>query len=343
MWGNNRVVAPTPGAAIIAIDLGDNFTIKGHHLHTSYPRCQRNLSLQPIARISSALKLDWSKEIKAKPIRTTVAFAESSNESKLMEKIEALTTKIDSQFKDIKGEMKEMRDGCKNYRGPHPSLKCNDKPLGGPKDEEANYAYEGYRGGEDTPSIPPTPEKKFDEFDFEKTMREFMVAQKSSNDFVKNQFFNLKTKVEQGKKNHQALIKDLETKFGRLFDQCSSQPTGSLLMVWNYDSPVNLNATTTVIHDDSEDEADEAEKEVESTIQFNDDTCFRMDVIDEVTEKELDALLDDSEPFSTTLEKINKSYLDHEFEEFMAIKIEEIPEQEEEAEDNLKNLPLDEI
>ncbi|GJY74572.1 hypothetical protein Tco_0479003 [Tanacetum coccineum] len=121
-----------------------------------------------------------------------------------------------------------------------------------------------------------------------------------------------------------------------------------------YDSPVNLNATTTVIHNDSEDKADEAEKEVESSsskqtkklnlgvgddrITFlidkgmqhshsNDDTCFRMDVIDEVTEKELDALLDDSEPFSTTLEKINKSYLDHKFEEFMAIKIKEIPEQ----------------
>ncbi|GJX27187.1 hypothetical protein Tco_0233483 [Tanacetum coccineum] len=74
----------------------------------------------------------------------------------------------------------------------------------------------------------------------------------------------------------------------------------------------------------------------------NDDTCFRMDVIDKVTEKELDALLDDSEPFSTTLEKISKSYLDHEFEEFMAIKIEEIPEQEEEAEDNFEELPLEE-
>ncbi|GJU70654.1 hypothetical protein Tco_1262059 [Tanacetum coccineum] len=32
MWGNNRPVAPTLGAAIIAVDLGDNFTIKGHHL-----------------------------------------------------------------------------------------------------------------------------------------------------------------------------------------------------------------------------------------------------------------------------------------------------------------------
>nr|GEX60266.1 reverse transcriptase domain-containing protein [Tanacetum cinerariifolium] len=32
MWPNNQAVAPTPRAVIIAVDLGDNFTIKGHHL-----------------------------------------------------------------------------------------------------------------------------------------------------------------------------------------------------------------------------------------------------------------------------------------------------------------------
>nr|GEW52734.1 retrovirus-related Pol polyprotein from transposon 17.6 [Tanacetum cinerariifolium] len=32
MWGNNRVVAPTLGAANVVVDLGDNFTVKGHHL-----------------------------------------------------------------------------------------------------------------------------------------------------------------------------------------------------------------------------------------------------------------------------------------------------------------------
>ncbi|GKD36126.1 hypothetical protein Tco_1251635 [Tanacetum coccineum] len=153
--------------------------------------------------------------------------------------------------------MKEMRDGCNSCGGPHPSSEYDDKPMGGPKDEEANYAYGGYRGGgyrgnyygrssgiwrdrqprdenqnsqprEDIPFVPPTPKMKFKESDFEKTMREFMVAQKLSNDFVKNQFFNLKTKVEQGQKNHQASSQDLETKFGRLSDQCSSRPTGSL-------------------------------------------------------------------------------------------------------------------
>ncbi|GKG32350.1 hypothetical protein Tco_0429860, partial [Tanacetum coccineum] len=109
---------------------------------------------------------------------------------------------------------------------------------------------------------------------------------------------NLKTKVEQGQKNHQAAIQDLETKFGRLSDQCSSRSTGTLPSNTQtnpkpnrinekpyrppptrnehvnavftqsgktYDPPVNPNAKTTIIHDDSEDEADEAENEVESS------------------------------------------------------------------------------
>ncbi|GKF06993.1 hypothetical protein Tco_0041217 [Tanacetum coccineum] len=125
-------------------------------------------------------------------------------------------------------------------------------------------------------------------------MHEFMVAQKSSNDFVKNQFFDLKTKVEQGQKNHQASIQDLETKFGQLFDQSSTRPTGLLpsntqtnpkpsptndkpyrppstrnehvnaVFTWSgltYHPSINPNAKTTVIHDDSEDEVDEAKKE----------------------------------------------------------------------------------
>ncbi|GJW35449.1 hypothetical protein Tco_0058369 [Tanacetum coccineum] len=191
----------------------------------------------------------------------------------------------------------------------------------------------------------------------------------------------------------------------------------------NMKSTVNLNAKTTTIHDDSEDEADEAENEVESSsskptktdppqlkaykpkipypqrprkenmeecyAKFNDlikevrinvplvdvlvvmpnygkflkdfvsnkskmeqisaaflnEECSaivqnklqpKLDLIDEVTEEELDALLDNSEPFSSTSEKINKTSLDKEFEEFMAVNIEEIPKKEEEVEDNFE-------
>ncbi|GJT15335.1 hypothetical protein Tco_0874041 [Tanacetum coccineum] len=144
------------------------------------------------------LKLDWSKDIKAKPLRKTIAFTECIDNSKLREKMEALITNIDSQFKKIKGEMKKMRYRCNSCGGPHLSSECDNKPMGGPK-KEANYIYEGYRGGgyrgnyygrnsrnwrdcqprddnrhsqprEDNNLTPPTPENKFNDIDFEKTM-----------------------------------------------------------------------------------------------------------------------------------------------------------------------------
>ncbi|GKC25644.1 reverse transcriptase domain-containing protein [Tanacetum coccineum] len=75
----------------------------------------------------------------------------------------------------------------------------------------------------------------------------------------------------------------------------------------------------------------------------NDDTCFCIDVINEVTEEELDTLLNDSEPFLSTSEKINETYLNKEFEEFMAVDVEEIPEQEEEINENIKISPLEKL
>ncbi|GJX10444.1 hypothetical protein Tco_0200303 [Tanacetum coccineum] len=459
--------------------------------------------------------------------------------------MEALTKRIQSQFKEIRGDMKEMRDGCNKCGGPHPSSDCDDKPIGGPKEEEANYAFGGYRGKyygrnssnwrdrqenrNSTPSeenlpIPRLPEKKPDESEFEKTMREFVIAQKTANDFVKNQFYNLKTKVGQGQKNHQAATQDLKTKFGRIFDQQSSRPTGTLprntqtnlkpstsnekpyrppiaqnehvnsVFVHSgktYDPPANPNTKTSVYLDDSGDEVEEVEKEAEplpkkptqtdapplkaykpkipypqflnkekmearyakfldmikeveinvplvdvlasmpnygkflkdlvskkskmkkiytaflteecsailqNKIQpklgdpknffilqieeddrvplilgrpflhttdiiirvknkelnlrlredratfyidkamqhshMNDDTCFRMDVIDEITEDELDALLDDSKPFLNTSGKISETPLDKEFDEFMSENV-----QEDEVKDDFEELP----
>nr|GEX44496.1 reverse transcriptase domain-containing protein [Tanacetum cinerariifolium] len=371
MWGNNRAIAPTPGAAIVTVDLGDNFTINGRHLSmikdrqfdgrswadphkhiiefikvcgmfrygdtnmdaiklkllpsslageakiwfnelspdvisiweemrqafvsrffppTMFDRLmgeirgftqQQHKSLvdawlhEPTQAILSAggiflyktsnevhqlledrvlLKLDWSKVNNAKPLRKIVAFAKGDENSPLLEKMEALMPRIDSQFKEIRGDMKEMRDGCNKCEGPHPSSDCNDKPMGWPKEEEANYASEGYQGnyygrnpsnwrdrqsyhrdenrnlnpGEENPPIPRLLKKRPNESEFEKTMREFVIAQKTTNDFVKNQFYNLKTKVKQGQKNHQAAIQDLETKFGRISDHQSSRPPGTL-------------------------------------------------------------------------------------------------------------------
>nr|GEV02814.1 reverse transcriptase domain-containing protein [Tanacetum cinerariifolium] len=67
----------------------------------------------------------------------------------------------------------------------------------------------------------------------------------------------------------------------------------------------------------------------------NDDTCFRMDVIDEITKDELDDLLDDSKSFLNTSEKISKTPIDKEFDEFMSGNV-----QEDEVKDNFEELPL---
>ncbi|GJX54688.1 reverse transcriptase domain-containing protein [Tanacetum coccineum] len=127
-------------------------------------------------------------------------------------------------------------------------------------------------------------------------MREFVIAQKTANDFFKNQFYNLKTKVEQGQKNHQAAIQDLETKFDRISDHQSLRPTSTLPSNTQpnpnpstsnekpyrppparnehvnavfirrgktYNPPANPNTKTAVYLDDSEDEAKEVKKEAE--------------------------------------------------------------------------------
>nr|GEW68773.1 reverse transcriptase domain-containing protein [Tanacetum cinerariifolium] len=72
----------------------------------------------------------------------------------------------------------------------------------------------------------------------------------------------------------------------------------------------------------------------------NDDTCFSIDVIDEVMEEEINALLNDSDPFMSTCEKINETDLDREFSEFMEVKLKETPEKE--AEEDIKELSLEE-
>ncbi|GKB88364.1 hypothetical protein Tco_0960636 [Tanacetum coccineum] len=261
-----------------------------------------------------------------------------------------------------------------------------------------------------------------------------------------------------GLKNYQAAIQDLETKFGRLSNQCSTGPAGSLLSntetnpkpspsndkpyrplpVQNkhvnvvfthsgktYDLPINPNDKNTIIHGDNEDEAGEAEKKEEPSsstpnkpnqpplnaytpkiphpqhlrkekikelyVKFIDmikEVRINVPLIDvlagmpnygkflkdlvsnkskieqisaaflnkecsaiiinkltpklEVMEEELDALLNDFEPFLSTSEKINETSLDKEFEEFLAIDVEEIPEQEEEVNEIFEELPIEE-
>nr|GEZ96082.1 putative reverse transcriptase domain-containing protein [Tanacetum cinerariifolium] len=290
-WGNNRVIAPTPGAAIVVVD-----------------------------ETTSPLKVPKMK----RPTMPTEAIEEEVTEETTMIGVSKIGETVNQ----------EMKTKLLNL-------------------ERTFFPFHQH----------------LDESYFEKIMREFMVDQKSSNDFIKNQFFNLKTKVEQGQKNYQVAIQDLEIKFGRLFDQCSSRRAGPLPSSVEYLALADLGASINLMPDSLYASLSGStlkpirmrqpflhtadviirvkNKElnlgvgddritflIDKTMQHShskDDTCFRIDVTNEVTKEELDALLDDFKPFSTMSEKISESFLDHEFEEFMAIKIKEVPEQEEEV------------
>ncbi|GKA71432.1 putative reverse transcriptase domain-containing protein [Tanacetum coccineum] len=95
-------------------------------------------------------KLDWSLESKIEHHQRSVAFADGSNidvdNSRLMEKLEALTIKMDSQFQSLKEEMHEMRKDYNNCRGDHASKNHlnDDTPMC--ERHEANYIQsEGYQ------------------------------------------------------------------------------------------------------------------------------------------------------------------------------------------------------
>nr|GEV15755.1 hypothetical protein [Tanacetum cinerariifolium] len=157
-----------------------------------------------------------------------------------------------------------------------------------------------------------------------------------------------------------------------LLSKCDDKPVEvpkmkkpTMPIVVTEEEDIEETTTTTIIHDDSEDKVDEAKKEVEpsSSKQIKSHPPplkaykpkiaypqrrhgmpnygkFLKDLIaTKVMKEELDALLDDSKPFSTTSEKISESSLDF---EFMEIKMEEIPEKEEEVKDNFEELPLEE-
>ncbi|GJT87185.1 reverse transcriptase domain-containing protein [Tanacetum coccineum] len=196
---------------------------------------------------------------------------------------------------------------------------------------------------------------------------------------------DLKTLLEIVAKNHQASIQNLETKFDRLADKQSGQPSGSLPSNTqpnpkghnfkayqppqshnehvnavftrsgkSYNPPENpneeQNKTKNPINFDSDDEDDEPTPQIKIQTQklkqlnlgvgnermifnigsamkhsySNDDTCFSIDVIDEILEEDFDAILDEG---SKILHSIVGTLLEEEilaeYDEFLAMTADE--------------------
>ncbi|GKC37152.1 hypothetical protein Tco_1049536 [Tanacetum coccineum] len=195
MWGNNRAIAPTLAAAIVPVELGDNFRVKGHYLSLIKDRqIDGRARADPHKHITKFIKIYvakvWYTELSLGVITTW----------------EGMRQAFVSRF--FPPAMKYEMDATNAENLTHHRSVMTNR-WEDPKKKLTIFTED------------------IEDEDIKETTT-FMVAQKPSNEFVRNQLFNLKTKVEQGQKNHQAAIHDLETKFGRLSYQDSTRPTGSL-------------------------------------------------------------------------------------------------------------------
>ncbi|GJR37611.1 hypothetical protein Tco_1213295 [Tanacetum coccineum] len=187
------------------------------------------------------LKLDWAKNQKTKSsLKKTVAFADegssNSNTDKIMARMDAMTLKMDAQYKELQTHAKKTK----------PDLDEDNIPMS--REEEAKFMqtfrktrfYNDYRDRDSNRDNWRSNERSSynrdnyrsntddKPYDLQKQFNDFMKSQQSTNAFVKETFMDLKTQLETVAKNHQASIQNLETKFDRLADKQSGRPSGSL-------------------------------------------------------------------------------------------------------------------
>ncbi|GJU94370.1 hypothetical protein Tco_1319126 [Tanacetum coccineum] len=188
-------------------------------------------------------ELDWSKKLQMKPTQKSVVFANGSNSnndnSRLMEKVEALTIKMDSKFQSLKEEMHEMRYENRNSHDPHSHQSHHDRNDSEKSLKELNNDVRNdledfkrcirsmrtvhwklfARDDGKTTGVLPNKESKTVEtqpkIDLEKSITKFLDSQKVTSMFVKNNVNAINLMMKQNKNNFQTKIKDMERKIDK--------------------------------------------------------------------------------------------------------------------------------
>ncbi|GKC05084.1 hypothetical protein Tco_0996694 [Tanacetum coccineum] len=215
----------------------------------------------------------------------------NTDTDKIMARMDAMTMKMDAQYKELKSNPKPSA----------PDQDDDNIPIGRNDYNQDNY-------------LSNTNDKPYD---LQRQFNDFMKAQQATNAFVKETFMGLKAQLEAVAKNHQASIQNLESKFDRLLDKQSSRPSGSLPSNTQLNPRVKQKQLTIGV----------GTERMIFNINFaikhsysNDDTCFSIDVIDEILEEDFDDLLDEG---SVILHSIEGTPLEEkifaEFDEFMAM------------------------
>ncbi|GKB73718.1 hypothetical protein Tco_0935130 [Tanacetum coccineum] len=355
MWGNNRAVAPTPGAAIVAVDLGDNFTVKGHHLSMIKDRqfdgCSRADPYKHIAEFVEHVNVVFIRsgntyDPPANPnTKTAVLFDNSKHEAEEVEKeAEPLPKKL----------TQTDTPPLKAYKPKIPYPQCLNKEK-----IEARYAMFLDMIKEVRINI-PLVDILAGMPNYGKILKD-LVRNKSKMEQISTAFLTeecsaiLQNKIPPKLGDPRSFL--IPCKLANLVEYLALADLGPSINLMPYSlyaalSRTNLKPTRmrrpflhtadTIIRVKNKElnlrfGEDRATFHIGKAMQHfyvNDDTCFRMDVIDEITEDELDALLDDSKSFLNTLEKISETPLDKEFDEFMSGNV-----QEDEVKDDFEELP----
>ncbi|GJV86861.1 hypothetical protein Tco_1530799 [Tanacetum coccineum] len=259
MWAVDRVVALTPGSAITIPETANEFAIKCNIIKIFYHGLSEitqevlNATASGIFLYKTPnqayqlledkvlLKLDWAKNQKTKSsLKKTVAFIDeggsNSNTDRIMARMDAMTLKMDAQYKELQTHAKKTK----------PDLDENDIPMS--CEEEAKFMQtfcktrfnndyrdrssnrDNWRSNERSSYNRDNYRSNINDkpYDLQKQFNDFMKSQQSTNAFVKEMLMDLKTQLETVAKNHQASIQNLETKFDRLVDKKSGRPSGSL-------------------------------------------------------------------------------------------------------------------
>ncbi|GKC97154.1 hypothetical protein Tco_1167429 [Tanacetum coccineum] len=132
MWAADRVVALTPGYTITIPKTANEFAIKGNIIKIIYHGLSEitqevlNVVASGISLYKTPnqayqlledkvlLKLDWAKNQKTKPsLKKIVAFADEgsslSNTDKIMARMDAMTMKMDAQYKELQTHAKKTK------------------------------------------------------------------------------------------------------------------------------------------------------------------------------------------------------------------------------------------
>nr|GEU36868.1 hypothetical protein [Tanacetum cinerariifolium] len=155
----------------------------------------------------SPAKNQKTKSSLKKPVACTAGSSSNTDTNKIMARMDVMTINMDAQYKELQSRAKQ----------PTPDIDDDDMPMSREKEDKFMQTFYNYRSN--------TNDKPYD---LQKQFNDFMKSQQSTNAFVKETFMDLKTQLETLAKNNQASIQNLKTKFDRLADKQSGQPSRSL-------------------------------------------------------------------------------------------------------------------